>query len=132
MQGMILKKEKEMPANKPFKGWNKVPDQSKLHVQIEGGTGTVRGILTVNEDETHDLKDKALRAGETLQLQVPDSYTLFLIMEFAKQSTMTVKAHVEKPDGDHFGQDFEKPITGGAGDVRAVGISVVTLQKAEG
>lgn len=113
-----------------IKIWNRVPDNSRLHVQVEGGIGTAQGHLTVSDGTTEDLTDAVLRRGEPpKRLRAPNLYSLNLFLRFAAASTMTVKAHVEKPDGTHHGQDYEEPVTGAAGDVKTVVIGVVTLQR---
>ena len=111
-----------------IKIWNKVPDNSQLHVQVEGGTGTAQGILTVSDGTTEDWTDGELRVGKLKKLRKPKLYSLSLILRFAAPSTMTVKGHVERPGGNHHGQDYKEPVTGAAGDVKTVAISVITLQ----
>ena len=112
--------------------WTNVPDQSKLHVRVEGGTGTVQGILTVSDDTAQDLKDKALRESTEIQLRAPSRHKLLLVLTFAKASTMTVKAHVEKPGGDQHGKAFEVPVTGEAGKAKVAEIKAFMLKEEEG
>lgn len=111
-----------------IKIWNRVPDRSTLHVTVDGGTGTARGILTVSDGTTRDFDDAALRAGVSIPLRTPKLYNLTLVLTFAAASTMTVKAHVALPNGNHHGQDFEEPVTGAAGDVKTVALGVITRQ----
>ncbi|HEX7185450.1 MAG TPA: hypothetical protein VF756_26745 [Thermoanaerobaculia bacterium] len=111
-----------------IKIWNRVPDRSQLHVQVEGGEGAVDGFYMVSDGTTEEWSDGMLRAGQTRSLRTPNTYNVGLVLRFAGASTMTVKAHVEKPGGSHHGDDYEEPVTGAAGDVKAVAIGAVTLQ----
>ena len=112
-----------------IKIWNRVPDNSKLHVRVDGGTGTAQGMLTVSDGGNRDIDDAALRAGAPpIPLRTPKLYSLTLILTFAAASTMTVRSHVELPGGNHHGSDFEEPVTGAAGDVKTVAIGVITRQ----
>ena len=108
--------------------WTRVPDQSKLHVQVEGGTGTAQGFLTVSDGTNRQIGDNVLRAGTPpINLRSPKLYSLTLVLTFAAASTMTVKAHVERPDGSHQSGDFQEPVTGAAGEVKTVALGVITL-----
>jgi hypothetical protein len=109
--------------------WTRVPDQSKLHVRVEGGTGTAEGFLTVSDGTNRQIADNVLRAGvPPINLRSPKLYSLTLVLTFAAPSTITVKAHVERPDGSHQAGDFQEPVTGAAGDVKTVALGVITLQ----
>ncbi|HEX6903842.1 MAG TPA: hypothetical protein VF789_29295 [Thermoanaerobaculia bacterium] len=114
-----------------IKIWNKVPDRSTLHVRVEGGTGTAQGILTVSDDTARDLNDEALRTGTTIQLRAARKYRLLLALKFAKSSTMTVKARIEKPGGEQHGKLFEEPVAGTPGEVKAVEIKAFMLKAEE-
>jgi hypothetical protein len=112
-----------------IKIWNRVPDNSRLHVQVQGGTGTAEGMLTVSDGGNRTVDDAALRAGAPpIPLRTPKLYSLTLILTFAAASTMTVRSHVELPGGNHHGTDFVEPVTGAAGDVKTVAIGVITRQ----
>lgn len=111
-----------------IKIWNRVPDGSRLHVQVDGGTGTAGGFFTVSDGSTEEWDDAMLRTGLARTLRTPKRYNVGLVLRFAGASTMTVKAHAEKPDGSHHGKDYEEPVTGEAGDVKTVSIGAVTLK----
>ncbi len=109
--------------------WTRVPDQSKLQVQVEGGTGTAQGFLTVSDGTNRQIPDNVLRAGTSpIHLRSPKLYSLTLVLTFAAPSTMTVKAHTARPDGSHQAGDVQEPVTGAAGDVKTVALGVITLQ----
>ena len=108
--------------------WTKVPDRSRLKVKVTGGAGTVEGTYG-DSDGTHEpWSDAQLRKGIDRLLRTPKRYNATLLLKFATAGTLTVTAHVEKPDGTHHGEDFESPVTGQAGDVKVVVLGVVTLQ----
>jgi hypothetical protein len=109
--------------------WTRVPDQSNLRVKVEGGTGTAEGFLTVSDGTNRQIPDNVLRGGTSpINLRSPKLYSLTLVLTFADASTMTVKGHVERPDGSHQSGDVQEPVTGAAGDVKTVALGVITLQ----
>ena len=111
-----------------IKIWNKVPDRSRLHVEVTGQAGTASGIYSVSDGTAEDWTNAQLRAGVDRTLRTPKLYNVTLTLKYAKAGALTVAAFIEKPGGTHHGKDFEVTLNGQPGDVKIVAIGAVTLQ----
>ena len=108
-----------------LKIWLRVPDKSRLELALTAPAGAafVSGARLLEDDGTN-VSETEWKHGEispgprTLTIGKGFSYTIRVrVAELTPTpTTVSIAACIIKPDGRHYGQDYQFPVTGKNGD----------------
>jgi hypothetical protein len=110
--------------------WNRIPDNSTLNLSMNPNVGNfdVSAKVLREDGQTNSFNHQQIASGVAqISLAKPHMYTVTLTVRFVgQQSTVTLKAQVEKPGGGTHGTPFSESISGNNGRVEEAVLLAVT------